>query len=153
MNLEFGIGERDKIEEYKGVFLDSALYTHYLADEDMLDDMLSSALDKKQLVIASVQGEAIGAMEMRLDGFCGMFPYLALLGVKSGWRKMGVGKQMLMFFEETARQLGYSRASLMVSSFNPRARNLYQKMGYKRIGILPNAVKAGIDENIMVKDI
>ena len=104
-------------------------------------------------MVGSVGGEDIAAMEVSMNGFFGMSPYLALLGVKKGWRGMGIGGRMLSFYEGLAREQGYSRIALMVSSFNPRARKLYQKNGFKRIGILPDAMVKGIDENIMIKEL
>lgn len=153
MDLEFKIGNIEDVELYREVFLDSSLYDRYFHQDDRLEKSLREALKKRELFIAMHQSEVIAVMEIRFNGFFGAFPYLALLGVKKGWRNQGVGRRMLEFYEEAARQLGYSRSSLMVSSFNPRARNLYQSLGYKKIGMLPDAFKAGIDENIMVKDL
>ena len=142
-----------RLEEYRGVFFDSVLFDRYFADDDRLRTILAAALEKNELLEARVGDEVVGVMEVRLNGFFEAFPYLALLGVKKGWRKMGVGHRMLAFYEEMARQCGYQRASLMVSAFNPRAKNLYQSLGYRRIGFLPSAFKEGNDENIMVKDL
>lgn len=151
MFIKVQIGDPARLEEYREVFLDSALFQRYFADDDRLRDSLRTALEQRELFVATVNGEVAGVMEVRFDGFFRAFPYLALLGVKKGWRGKGVGRQMIAFFEEAARQLGYTRVSIMVSSFNPRARSLYQSLGYKRIGLLPDAFREGIDENILVK--
>lgn len=153
MFVTFEIGKLENLEQYKEVFFDSALFHHYFQDDDRLTDSLREALQKKELFAVYHKEEIVGAMEIRFKGFFGAFPYLALLGVKKGWRGQGVGKKMLGFFEEAARQLGHSRTSLMVSGFNVRAKNLYQSLGYRKIGMLENAFKEGIDENIMVKEL
>ncbi len=152
-NVDIALANPALLEEYRAVFFDCVLYDRYFADDDRLRAILAVALEKNELLEARVGGELAGVMEVRLTGFFDAFPYLALLGVKKGWRKMGVGRQMLAFYEEMARQCGYKRVSLMVSAFNPRAKNLYQSLGYKRIGFLPSAFKEGNDENIMVKDL
>lgn len=151
--LSISWGEPEKLEEYREVFLDSLLFERYFSDDDRLRDSLRHALENRELLVAKSGAETVGVMEVRFTGFFGAFPYLALLGVKKGWRGMGVGRQMIAFFEEAARQLGYARTSIMASGFNPRARNLYQSLGYKRIGGLANAFKEGIDENIYVKEL
>ena len=151
--VTFEAARPELLEEYRDVFLDSPLFQHYFSEDDRLRTFLRAALQNNELVAALCDGQVVGVMELRLKGFFGAFPYLALLGVKQGWRGKGIGRQMLAFFEEAARQTGCTKASLMVSHFNPRARRLYQNMGYKRIGFLPNAFKNGIDENILVKEL
>ena len=64
---------------------------------------------------------------------------------------MGVGHTLLLAFEGVARELGYDKVSLLVGQFNPRAKALYQSLGYKKIGFLESAAKPGVNENIMVK--
>lgn len=43
--------------------------------------------------------------------------------------------------------------TLMVSDFNESAQQFYQARGYWRLGVLRDAVKPGIDEFVMVKDL
>lgn len=149
--IRIGRADPALLEECREVFLDSVLFDRYFADDDRLRVSLRNAQEKDELFVAKSGDEIVGVMELRFTGFFGAFPYLALLGVKKGWRGMGVGHQMIAFFEEAARQLGYQRTSIMVSHFNPRARNLYQSLGYRRIGGLKDAFKEGVEENILVK--
>ena len=87
------------------------------------------------------------------DGFFGAFPYLALLGVKKSFRGMGIGHTLVETFIGVSRSLGYRKCSLLVSHFNPRAKNLYQSLGFKKVGYVPDCILPGIHENIMVKDL
>ena len=144
----------ERLPEIREVFLDSALYDRYFSRDDRLDKILAEAAGKGDLWLAvNSRDEVVGAMQMELTGFFGAFPYLALLGVKKNYRGMGVGHTLLRVFEGVAREKGYRKASLLVSHFNPRARALYQSMGYKRVGYVPDAILPGIHENIMVKDL
>lgn len=144
----------DRLEECYACFDDSALHERYFAGSDRLEVSLRAAVQTGDLWAATASnGEIVAVMHIEEKGFFGVFPYLALFGVKKGWRGMGVGQMLLKVYEDVARSLGYKRTSMMVSAFNPRAKALYQKMGYRKIGFLPNAVKEGIDENIMVKDL
>ena len=40
----------------------------------------------------------------------------------------------------SSRELGFRKASLLVSHFNPRAKALYQSMGYRKVGYVPDAI-------------
>lgn len=149
--INIQVGKPEFLEEYRAVFLESVLFERYFSEDDRLRDSLRDALERRELLVAESGGEIVAVMEVRLNGFFGAFPYLALLGVKKGWRGMGIGHQMLRFFEEAARELGHRHISIMVSTFNPRARNLYQSYGFQKIGSLKDALKEGIEENILVK--
>ena len=71
--------------------------------------------------------------------------------MKKRFRGMGVGRTLLKVYEGVARELGFRKASLLVSHFNPRAKALYQSMGYRKVGYVPDAILPGNHENIMVK--
>ncbi len=47
----------------------------------------------------------------------------------------GHGKEMMMRFEEVAKEMGISKSSLHVFGFNVAARHLYEKMGYQVVSI------------------
>lgn len=92
-------------------------------------------------------------MWIELEGFFGAFPYLALLGVKKSFRDMGIGHVLLNTFIGVSKGLGYRKCSLLVSHFNPRAKQLYQSLGFQKMGYVPDCILPGIHENIMVKDL
>ena len=142
----------ERLPEIREVFLDSVLYDRYFAQEGRLDGILSAAVDKVDLWLAlDSHNEVVGAVQVELNGFFGAFPYLALLGVKKRFRGMGVGRTLLKVYEGVARELGFRKTSLLVSHFNPRAKALYQSMGYRKVGYVPDAILPGNHENIMVK--
>jgi ribosomal protein S18 acetylase RimI-like enzyme len=151
--VHISLGSEENIGLYQEVFHDSALYSRYYEDNDILLCTLEKAVANRELWIGThgEGGEIVAVMQVMLRGFFGGFPYLALLGVKKGWRGMGVGHFMIASFEEAARQLGYAKTSILTSSFNQRARRLYQSLGYKKIGFLQDAFRKGIDEIIFVK--
>lgn len=154
MNVTIVKADASRLAECREVFLDSPLYDHYFSRDDRLDTALSTAVKKGELWLAiASQDEVVGCMCIELTGFFGAFPYLGLLGVKKNCRGMGVGHVLLGTYEGVARALGYRKVSLMVSHFNPRAKALYQSLGYKKSGYVPDAILPGVHENIMVKDL
>jgi ribosomal protein S18 acetylase RimI-like enzyme len=57
--------------------------------------------------------------------------------VLEAWRSNGIGTQMVHVAEEMARQRGFRRLSLGVGVDNPRARSLYERLGYRDAGLPP----------------
>ena len=154
MNVQIVKADAGRLAECHAVFLDSALYDHYFAEEGRLDKQLSKAISRGELWIAvTSQNEVVGCMWIELEGFFGAFPYLALLGVKKSFRDMGIGHVLLNTFIGVSKGLGYRKCALLVSHFNPRAKQLYQSLGFQKMGYVPDCILPGIHENIMVKDL
>ena len=77
-------------------------------------------------------------------------PYIATLAVAEAFRGTGVGTRMVAFAEQLFR--GEARhIFLCVSSFNGRARSLYQRLGYTAVGELKEYVIPGASEILMHK--
>ena len=154
MNVRITKADESRLSACHEVFLDSPLYDHYFSQEGRLDKQLSTAISRGELWIAlTAQDEVVGCMWMEPDGFFDAFPYLALLGVKKSFRGMGIGHTLVETFIGVSRSLGYKKCSLLVSHFNPRAKNLYQSLGFKKVGYVPDCILPGIHENIMVKEL
>lgn len=63
------------------------------------------------------------------------------LGITIGekeYQGIGIGKKAMAFIENYAKDLGFIRIELGVFSFNTKAIKFYQKLGYEKIGIIPN---------------
>ncbi|MGJ5817988.1 GNAT family N-acetyltransferase [Paludibaculum fermentans] len=76
-------------------------------------------------------------------------PYIAAIAVSAAARGQGVGSALLAAAERwfpAARHI-----FLCVSSFNTRAKKLYELRGYVQVGELPDYVIAGASEFIMHK--
>ena len=77
-------------------------------------------------------------------------PYIASIAVAPAWRGKGIGTQLVARaetnFAETSQHI-----FLCVSSFNVRARQLYERLGYETIGELHGYVIDGASEVLMHK--
>jgi len=137
----------------ESVFHDSAIYERYFKSCG-LTGSLRRSMEKGELYIAVAQdGTTAGAMEVSMRGFCGLYPYLCLIGVRASFRGQGVGSFLLDELEHMSTESGAKRVTLMVSDFNTGAQELYKRRGYWLLGTLPDAAKDGIAELIMVKDL
>ena len=76
--------------------------------------------------------------------------YVQTLCVAEGLRSQGLGSELLAFAEERIFR-EFKNVFLCVSSFNPRARALYERLGYETVGPLRDFVIAGHDEILLRK--
>jgi ribosomal protein S18 acetylase RimI-like enzyme len=80
--------------------------------------------------------------EPRLIGFAIMYfhdesAHLNLLAVDPGYRRHGIGRQLVEWLEESARVAGTFVISLEVRAGNRGALEFYRKLGYREIVHLP----------------
>lgn len=144
-------GDPARFDEYVSIFDDSSLYEHYFKGTDTLAEWVKPQLDKGQVWIAeTLDGEPVGLMVMTMDGMFAELPYLALLGVKKGYRSKGIGELLINFFFGVAKGMGFNKAFIATSDFNVRAKQLYQRLGFKKILIVPDLLKKGIAEQLFM---
>jgi [ribosomal protein S18]-alanine N-acetyltransferase len=109
----------------------------------------AAALDPDYVtLVARGAGALLGFARFHPRGVAGS-PYLASIAVDAPARGLGVGSALLDAGEK--RFAGARWMFLCVSDFNPRARALYERRGYRFVGALPDYVVHGRDEHLMVK--
>lgn len=77
-------------------------------------------------------------------------PYLASIAVAESRRGQGLGEKLLDFVEKLFRPQA-RHLFLCVSSFNPGARRLYERLGFEAVGVLEDYVIDGASEILMHK--
>jgi len=103
-----------------------------------------------EVYAAYIKDEIVGTMIVQTKGaFSG---YLKSIAVKPGWRGKKLGEKMMAFIEKEIFSTS-ANMFLCVSSFNSEAQQFYQKLGYKKIGVLENYLVDGHDEILMRKTI
>ena len=100
------------------------------------------------VLVAREDGEPLGFARFHPRGVAGS-PYLASIAVVARARSGGVGAALLDAGEK--HFAGARWMFLCVSSFNARARALYERRGYRLVGDLPDYVIDGASEILMVK--
>jgi ribosomal-protein-alanine N-acetyltransferase len=110
-----------------------------------LATMRDEALER---YVATSNNEIVGLLLISMRGaFTG---YIKSVAVRDGWRSKGVGRALLGFAE--ARIFRESpNVFICVSSFNPRARSLYERVGYESVGVLRDFIMRGYDEILLRK--
>ena len=115
------------------------------------EECLNILQDPQQEVYVAVRGEQLlGFIVIMMRGaFTG---YIRSICVDGSARSRGIGTTLVQFAEERIFR-DTPNVFLCVSSFNPRARALYERLGYELIGELKNYVIDGASEFLMRKTI
>ena len=100
--------------------------------------------------VAREEGIARGFIILLLQGaFVG---YIQVVCVAADARSSGIGSKLVAFAEERIfRQ--FPNVFLCVSSINPRARQLYERLGYRLVGELDDYLVRGHSEFLMRKSV
>ncbi len=105
---------------------------------------------QKEIYLAIAGDQIAGFAILQMQGpFTG---YVQSLGVFPGRQERGVGTRLMSFAEERIFR-ERPNVFICVSSFNPRARQLYKRLGYEVVGELRDYVVAGHSEILLRKTI
>jgi ribosomal protein S18 acetylase RimI-like enzyme len=112
--------------------------------------VLLSDLEKQVHVARTEEGELQGLMILDLTG--PFRSYVHILCVAPKWQGKGLAKQLIGIAEEIAFRIG-PNLFICSSSFNPRARKLYESCGFVQCGVLTDYIVRGHDEILLRKSI
>jgi ribosomal protein S18 acetylase RimI-like enzyme len=93
-------------------------------------------------------GEIAGFVILNMQG--GFVGYIQTICVAASSRGAGLGTRIMQFAEERIFR-EFPNVFLCVSSFNTRAREFYERLGYKVVGELTEFLVRGHDELLMRK--
>ena len=115
------------------------------------EESLAQVQNAEREVYVSSDGDPIlGFIIINMHGaFAG---YIQTVCVDASVRSRGLGTRLVEFAERRIFR-DSPNVFLCVSSFNPRARALYERLGYEFIGELKNYIIDGASEFIMRKTI
>lgn len=102
----------------------------------------------REVLIANDEANIVGVMILDLSGV--LNGYIQILAVHPDWRGRGVGAQLIAWAEERIFRQS-PNVFLCVSSFNEGAQRFYTRLGYERVGALPDFLTAGHAEIILRK--
>lgn len=124
-------------------------------EADWLPKMLSS-LKKDELffLVADVGGKIVASSDIHI--LSGDEKHVGVLGivVRSSFRDMGIGTEMIRTLVEQAMAFGLKVLTLQVFATNKRAVHVYEKLGFVQTGTIPKKhFRKGqyVDEVIMTK--
>lgn len=104
----------------------------------------------RELYVARAGAEVAGFILLTMNG---QFPgYITSVCVAASARGSGLGTQLVAFAEQRVHRES-PNVFLCVSSFNPGARRLYERLGYEFVGTLKDFLVEGYDELLFRKTI
>ena len=102
----------------------------------------------REIQVATVNDQIVGVLILHLSG--PLNGYIQTIAVHPEWRCRGIGTRMIEWAEERIFRQS-PNVFLCVSSFNRHAQKLYERLGYLRVGELPDFAAAGCSEILMRK--
>ena len=110
-----------------------------------LETVRDSSLER---YVATSDGAVVGFILLSMQGaFTG---YIKTVAVRADWRGRGLGSRLLAFAEERILR-DSPNVFMCVSSFNPRAQALYERLGYETVGELRDFIVRGHHERLLRK--
>lgn len=152
MNITIEKAGLNHLLDCKDALVQSELGRVYFPEAEKAIASLTEGIQSDEVYVAlDENGECLGFIHWIPNGAFHSFPYLHIIAVKEAYRGRGIGKTLMRFFEETVF-VDRSKAFLVVADFNPRAKRLYQQLGYREVGAIPGLYKQGVTESIMMKE-
>ncbi len=103
---------------------------------------------KEIIIVRNEKGAPIGLLRFNL--FWDEIPFMNLIIINSRYRRKGIGKKLVEFWEKEMRNKGYKKTMTSTLS-NEQAQHFYRKLGYRDAGSL--LLDKEPSEIIFVKDI
>lgn len=152
MNINIKIANMSYVDDCVNILQNSELGKVYFSDYAKAKGMLTYAIEQKGVYAAfDDKEECMGFIYYMSKGVFGSYPYLHIVVVKEECRSLGIGKQLMKYFEENASDSLPAKYFLTVDDFNPKAKKLYEYLGYECVGELPDFYKKGINCYLMMK--
>lgn len=104
----------------------------------------------REVYLAFVKDEIVGFIVLIMSG--ALVGYIQTVAVMPEWRNKGIGSRLLKFAEDKIFAKA-PNAFLCVSSFNKKAQELYQRLGYEVIGELKDYIVPGHSEILLRKSV
>src|SRR5919206_5822 len=102
----------------------------------------------QEVYVAVRDGSVVGFVILVVKGaFVG---YIRTIAVRADWRSRGLGRRLIWFAEERIFR-DSPNVFICVSSFNERARALYERLGYELVGELRDYIVQGHSEWLLRK--
>lgn len=103
-------------------------------DKHVSKKLVRNKLKEKEVIIAkNSDNEIIGWL--RYNYFWDNTPFMNMLYLNERYRSKGIGKELVGFWENEMRGLGYEMVMTSTLS-NEQAQHFYRKLGYKDAGSL-----------------
>ena len=144
---------KDDLEQCAGIIADCLMWDRYERTMDDARTFVNGEFERGTTIwVYEDKGEVVGFIACIERGMMGEFPFVRSIAVHRDHRGKGVGTKLLAFAEERMFVLK-PLLFMMVSDFNVDAQRLYRRLGYIKIGTVPDYKKRSISEYMLMKRI
>ncbi|MHC4499414.1 MAG: GNAT family N-acetyltransferase [Planctomycetota bacterium] len=151
MEISIVQGNEGHLEDCVAALVDSEMARVYYPTRESAEALLKRGMEKQEIYVAvNEHSGCVGYIWFAPSKMFYKFPYVRQIAVRQEYRGQGIGKKLLSFAEEAVFK-DSPRLFLTVTDFNSRAKRLYEKLGYKEVGLVEGLFKDGVAEYIMVK--
>ncbi len=150
MDITIIKGSINHIDDCEDALVNSELGKRYFSEKGSARKSLEEGFCKNEIYVAVENNNCKGFIWVILNGIFHSLPYIHIVAVKSENRGQGIG-EVLLRFVENEYFTNYSKLFLVVADFNPNAKRLYERIGYSKIGEIPDLYRKGISEYLMMK--
>jgi ribosomal protein S18 acetylase RimI-like enzyme len=105
---------------------------------------------ERDVYLAQVGDKIAGFIIYIMQG--ALIGYIQSVCVAMEWRNQGIGTQLMAFVEDRIFRIS-PNIFIMVSSFNPDAKRLYNRLGYQTVGEIDDYIVPGHSELLLRKTI
>lgn len=102
-------------------------------DRHITPSMLKSKVSDKQVLIVQINGQNIGWL--RFGFLWDMVPFVCLVSIEEEYRKKGVGKKLVNYWEEEMKQDNH-KLVMTSTQADEEGQYFWRKMGYHDMGAL-----------------
>lgn len=156
MKITMTKGTLEHLKSCANILEDSILGQKYFTDRNdqyIGEKLLEEGFEKGEIYVAlNEENQCVGFAWIILNGIFHWFPFLHVLAVKKAVRGMGIGRQLMGFFEEIGFiQDNSNKLFLCVDDFSTEAMKLYKTLGYQEVGPIPDMYITGVITYLMMK--
>ncbi len=91
--------------------------------------------DRETLSIVACAGDKV--IGFAICQFASQHAHLSLLAVRQDYQRVGVGRQLVRWIEESALTAGITAMQLEVRAANEGARRFYRCLGFSEVALMP----------------
>ena len=114
-------------------------------------EKLEYLIEEKEIVIAEINNNPVGYL--RLEYLWHKIPYIGLILVDEGHRRIGVGKSLLAFTERHLKSTGHKTLYSSSTQNEPEPQEWHRHVGFEECGIIEGINEGNIGEVIFRKQI
>ena len=150
--ITFTKGNEQYLKDCRDALCQSTLGARYFSSPGSAEIAILEGIRQKNLYMAFIGEECVGFTYIIPNGAFHSFPYLHIIAVKEEYRNKGIGKALLDYSENIAREMA-DKFFLVVADYNTDAKRLYERNGYQQVGKIPDLYRSGVTEYLMAKDL